>query len=411
LTCLSARAMASTGIIDPSAVAEVTLAATEATTVMAVSAAPITAPALEGVALAGAVAAVPVAATALEGAAVAAVAAVPPVASQATLSLATHKAAALLAASPVSADVEFRLSCRLMYAAVLGACLGKERSFARHSAGVRTMALVAMGASAFTVCSSFGFLAFPHYDPSRMAANVASGVGFVGAGVITTTMSDKSQSVVHGLTTAAAIWLSAAVGVACGTGLFRIATTAAFTTIGILRLGRSKPKQQEFQGATSLTSLSASSPSSVTSNILPPEAVVAASSPPTLATSHADDDYVSQADPETHDTAEWDEHIYNHNQTQFGSPSVVHIPFDTTFTSDQADVANRDLVDALVGLQGDIKNEIEESNAATIRARERGIDDIFPHPIVTLRNEAMEKVLANSVLSPLQSQDQTDRAP
>jgi putative Mg2+ transporter-C (MgtC) family protein len=384
--------MASTGIIDPSAVAEVTTAATEATAVMALSAAP-------------------VAATALEGAAVAAVAAVPPVASQVTVSLATHKAAALLAASPVSADVEFRLSCRLVYAAILGACLGKERSSAKHSAGVRTMALVAMGASAFTVCSSFGFLAFPHYDPSRMAANVASGVGFVGAGVITTTMSDKSQSVVHGLTTAAAIWLSAAVGVACGTGLFRIATTAAFTTIGILRLGRSKPKQQEFQGAASLASVSVSSSTSVTSNSLPPETVVAASSPPTLATSHADDDYVRQADPETHDTAEWDEHVYNHNQTESGSPSVVHIPYDTTFTSDQADVASRDLVDAFVCLQGDIKNEMEEYIPPTTRARERDIDDIFPHPIVTLRNEAMEKVLANSVLSPLQSQNQTDRAP
>ncbi len=104
------------------------------------------------------------------------------------------------------------------------------------------MALVAMGASAFTICSAYGFLAFPgKYDPSRMAANVASGVGFVGAGVITTT-GDKNQNVVHGLTTAATIWLSAGVGVACGVGLFRIATTASLATISILRLGRAKPK-------------------------------------------------------------------------------------------------------------------------------------------------------------------------
>lgn len=145
--------------------------------------------------------------------------------------------------SPVSAAVETQLSLRLLYAAFMGACLGKERSFAKHSAGVRTMALVAMGASAFTICSAYGFLAFPgKYDPSRMAANVASGVGFVGAGVITTTAGDKSQNVVHGLTTAATIWLSAGVGVACGVGLFRIATTASLATISILRLGRGQPK-------------------------------------------------------------------------------------------------------------------------------------------------------------------------
>jgi putative Mg2+ transporter-C (MgtC) family protein len=68
------------------------------------------------------------------------------------------------------------------------------------------MALVAMGASAFTVVSAYGFVGFDKYDASRMAASVASGVGFVGAGVITTTASDKSQNVVHGLTTAATIW-------------------------------------------------------------------------------------------------------------------------------------------------------------------------------------------------------------
>lgn len=150
----------------------------------------------------------------------------------------------LTAAPPVSADVELRLTMRLIYAAILGAGLGKERSHAKHSAGVRTMALVAMGASAFTVCSAFGFSPFGRYDPSRMASNVASGVGFVGAGVITTTHL-SGKNVVHGLTTAATIWLSAAVGVACGTGLHRIATAAALTTVCILRMGRAKPKVKE----------------------------------------------------------------------------------------------------------------------------------------------------------------------
>jgi uncharacterized membrane protein YhiD involved in acid resistance len=113
------------------------------------------------------------------------------------------------AASPVSGITEARLCLRLLYAALLGAVLGKERSFAKHSAGVRTMALVSMGAAAFTVCSSFGFASFIEagcrYDPSRMAASVVSGVGFVGAGVITTSH-HSHNNVVHGLTTAATIW-------------------------------------------------------------------------------------------------------------------------------------------------------------------------------------------------------------
>jgi len=152
---------------------------------------------------------------------------------------------------PVSAEVEFRLGLRLVYSALLGAALGKERSFAKHSAGVRTMSLVSMGATIFTVCSCYGFTNFPKVDASRMAANVASGVGFVGAGVITTSMrypekgddpkNFQQLNVVHGLTTAATIWLSAAVGVSCGVGLLRVATIAAAATIFILRMGR-KPK-------------------------------------------------------------------------------------------------------------------------------------------------------------------------
>jgi FtsH-binding integral membrane protein len=105
--------------------------------------------------------------------------------------------------SSISAAVELKLSLRLLYAALMGAALGKERSFAKHSAGVRTMSLVSMGAAVFTICSQFGFTG--RFDPARVAANVVSGVGFVGAGVITTS-ARNSQNVVHGLTTAATIW-------------------------------------------------------------------------------------------------------------------------------------------------------------------------------------------------------------
>ena len=113
-----------------------------------------------------------------------------------------------LIASPVSIWTEFQLTARLLYAAAVGAAVGKERSAkTRHTAGIRTMALVSLGAAAFTICSAYGFRAG---DPSRMESNVASGVGFVGAGVITTsssTLGDRKENFVHGLTTAAAIWL------------------------------------------------------------------------------------------------------------------------------------------------------------------------------------------------------------
>ena len=65
---------------------------------------------------------------------------------------------------PVSAATEFRLMIRLVIAALIGAALGKERSFAKHSAGVRTMSLVSMGAAVFTVCSGYGFANFPRVD-------------------------------------------------------------------------------------------------------------------------------------------------------------------------------------------------------------------------------------------------------
>jgi len=105
---------------------------------------------------------------------------------------------------------------------------------------------VATGAACFTVCSMYGF-GGTRYDASRLASNVASGVGFIGAGVITTTGGGGGSggSIVHGLTTAAAIWLSAAVGVGCGVGMCVLSTTAALLTITVLRVGRVAQALQE----------------------------------------------------------------------------------------------------------------------------------------------------------------------
>mmetsp|Transcript_34660 Transcript_34660/g.84065 ORF Transcript_34660/g.84065 Transcript_34660/m.84065 type:complete len:432 (+) Transcript_34660:83-1378(+) len=206
--------------------------------------------------------------------------------------------------SPISASVEFRLTLRLVMAAILGAGLGKERSIAKHSAGVRTMALVAMGASAFTICSIYGFNVFgSKHDPGRMASQVASGVGFVGAGVITSTSHMNGRNIVHGLTTAATIWLSAAVGVACGTGLFQVATAAAALTIFILRLGRSQPQQQATpaqQWRTSNSRQHNGANGSLRKRFIPSEL-----SATPLDWQHTEDD---DCFAETHDTAEWDEH-------------------------------------------------------------------------------------------------------
>ncbi|MEU7315123.1 MgtC/SapB family protein [Streptomyces sp. NPDC007083] len=107
----------------------------------------------------------------------------------------------------------------LALAFVLTSLIGLERRAKRKSAGLRTHALVGIGAALFMLVSKYGFADLMgredvSFDPSRIAAQVVSGVGFLGAGVIF-----LRRDVVRGLTTAAIVWLSAAVGMACGAGL------------------------------------------------------------------------------------------------------------------------------------------------------------------------------------------------
>ena len=149
---------------------------------------------------------------------------------------------------PTKAEIDICL--RLIVASLGGAAVGLERSSSDRPAGVRTMALVSLGAAVFTICSMYGFLSVASdamgtkVDPSRMASNVVSGVGFLGAGVITNNRQASGiydrQSSVNGLTTAAAIWVSAAVGVACGAGMYVVGASAAASTVAILRFGRVK---------------------------------------------------------------------------------------------------------------------------------------------------------------------------
>ncbi|MGH1526190.1 MgtC/SapB family protein [Leifsonia sp. L25] len=104
----------------------------------------------------------------------------------------------------------------LLLAFVLSAVIGVERERQFKSAGLRTHILVGLGSALFTLVSAFGFTAFglPATDPSRIAAQIVTGIGFVGAGVIFV-----NRGNVVGLTTAASIWMTAAVGMACGAGL------------------------------------------------------------------------------------------------------------------------------------------------------------------------------------------------
>jgi putative Mg2+ transporter-C (MgtC) family protein len=115
---------------------------------------------------------------------------------------------------------ELDMVIRLVIAAFLGAVIGYERARAKKPAGIRTHLLVCMGAALFTVISIYGF--GENGDPSRVAAGVVVGIGFLGAGTIL-----RQEKGVAGLTTAATIWAVAAIGVAMGAGLYVVGAVAA----------------------------------------------------------------------------------------------------------------------------------------------------------------------------------------
>jgi putative Mg2+ transporter-C (MgtC) family protein len=117
---------------------------------------------------------------------------------------------------------------RLAAAVALGGTIGLERELRAQPAGFRTHVLVALGASLFTVSG----IELGGADPSRVAAQVVAGIGFLGAGAIL-----HERGAVHGLTTAASLWIAAAVGVACGAGVPELAAFAVvialLTLIGL----------------------------------------------------------------------------------------------------------------------------------------------------------------------------------
>eukprot|EP00898_Chlorokybus_atmophyticus_P001988 jgi/Chlat1/2790/Chrsp187S02913 len=128
---------------------------------------------------------------------------------------------------------------RLLVAAILGAILGWERRSSDRPAGIRTMALVALGAASFTLASTFAFISGPmEWDASRIAAAIPSGVGFLGAGVIWKGAGLSGHHAGHevrGLTTATTVWLSAAVGCAAGGKMYFVSIFCMAISIVILR--------------------------------------------------------------------------------------------------------------------------------------------------------------------------------
>ena len=121
---------------------------------------------------------------------------------------------------------------RLAFAAIVGSLVGLERELHGTTAGLKTHALVCVGATIFTV-ASFQFAADSNgIDPSRIAAGIVTGIGFLGAGTIF-----MSKNKVHGLTTAANIWVVAALGLIIGIGEYYFALVAAIVIFIILLIG------------------------------------------------------------------------------------------------------------------------------------------------------------------------------
>ncbi len=119
---------------------------------------------------------------------------------------------------------------KVLVAAVLGFLIGVERKGGKKGAGTRTFSLICMGSALFTVLS---VVAFEGPDNSRIAAQIVTGIGFIGGGVIWR----SSNDIVHGITTAAAIWVSAAIGISVGVGYFLLALVTTLTVIVILAKG------------------------------------------------------------------------------------------------------------------------------------------------------------------------------
>ena len=116
------------------------------------------------------------------------------------------------------------LITRIVIAGLLGGIIGAEREFRAKIAGTRTHLLVAVGAALMMIVSRYGFDG--QGDPGRVAAQIVSGIGFIGAGAIMV-----NKHAVHGLTTAAGIWVAAGIGMAVASGMYAIGIATTFISL------------------------------------------------------------------------------------------------------------------------------------------------------------------------------------
>ena len=125
--------------------------------------------------------------------------------------------------------IELEYVIRLVISVVLGFAIGLERKMRFKEAGMRTHTIVAAGACLFMLISKYGFddLGEGRFDGARLAAQVVSGIGFIGAGMIM-----YRKQAVHGLTTAAGVWITAGVGMAVGAGMYIVAAASTVIMIG-----------------------------------------------------------------------------------------------------------------------------------------------------------------------------------
>ena len=142
--------------------------------------------------------------------------------------------------------IAFKISEQLLLAAFLGGLIGIERWFRRKPAGLRTYALVSLGACLFVSISmnTFHGSQNANVDPSRVLSQIVVGIGFLGAGIIF-----HKENLVQGLTTAAGLWVTAAIGASVGMGFYSIAVVATLITLliffGLFFFERSLPRNQD----------------------------------------------------------------------------------------------------------------------------------------------------------------------
>jgi putative Mg2+ transporter-C (MgtC) family protein len=120
--------------------------------------------------------------------------------------------------------IDWDLILRLFLGGMMGGLIGLEREFRAKEAGLRTHFIVALGSALFMIISQYAFSG--RFDAARVAAQVVSGIGFIGAGVII-----FQKNVVRGVTTAAGLWVAAAIGLACGAGMYVVAGAATLMTV------------------------------------------------------------------------------------------------------------------------------------------------------------------------------------